>query len=141
MESESILKSMVCCDVFKVLKLCETAIEEIREERTRLEEVLIQNFKNCHNAKADARNNSFLGRFYPIEKLETREDAVSEMDRLYEKTYNHQWHYGNPRYCHTSSYRWEEYAEIMKILTSCKVSCDDKIYLSQEGVDLISRNY
>ncbi|MCK9616183.1 MAG: hypothetical protein M0R48_11950, partial [Candidatus Omnitrophica bacterium] len=98
-------------------------------------------YMNNHNAKSDARNKSWLGHFFPIKRLQTIEEARKEMDRLYAKTYNHEWDYGDNRYSYDSGYAWQELGEIHKIINSCRMASDGKIYLSQEGVSIIGRDY
>ena len=141
MEDSNVLKSMVCCDADKVIGLCTASIAEIEEERKRQSEKKILDFMNRRNIAAEKRSRSVIGRILPIKKLQTIEDARKEMDRLYEKTYNHEWGYGDYSYSYSSSYAWRELGEIRKIIASCRMAADGKIYLSQEGVEILSRDY
>lgn len=141
MDNSNVLKSMVCCEVGKVMGLCQASLKEIEETRQRQSEKKIMDYMASHNEKADARNKSWLSKFFPLKRLETREETIKEMIRLYEYHYNSEWNYGDGRFSYTSSYAWEEFAEIRRILNSCRMSVDGKIYLSQEGVAIISRDY
>jgi len=104
-------------------QVCEDCRKHIKDVRAKKEADFIVKFMTWHNDRAIKRNSSFIGRWFPINILNSIEEAKEYMDKKWGEVYKKTGYYFMcDQYYYHSSYGSKTMEHIDHLLACCNSS-------------------